>query len=139
MSSKRLRITASLRSASSCGERRRFRMPRRRLPALLIVAPLVALAGCIRNTQAVARQIQSRADLIGGPSALGEIGDYLLGNDQIRVVIQGEGFSRGIGLFGGSLIDADLVRPALSGDVNGGRGQDAFSEMFPAFFMRAMK
>ncbi|MCB9648391.1 MAG: hypothetical protein H6730_17590 [Deltaproteobacteria bacterium] len=40
----------------------------------------------------VAQQITSRAQLIGGPGPLGEVGDYLLANEQIRLIIQGEGY-----------------------------------------------
>ena len=65
---------------------------------------------------ATARQVMSRDELIGGPTALGEVGDFLLENDKIRVVIQGPGFSRGFGVYGGSLIDADLQRPTATGD-----------------------
>src|SRR6185436_1543554 len=78
----------------------------------------IALAGCSSKVPLVAaRQIASRADLIGGPGALGDVGDYLLANEQIRVVIQGPGYSRGFGLYGGSLIDADLQRPRSAGSA----------------------
>ncbi len=87
----------------------------------------------------VAKQIRSRADLIGGPGALGEVGDYLLANEKIRVIIQDEGFSRGFGLYGGSLIDADLVRPQTQGNSAGGQGRDNFGELFPGLFLKAMK
>lgn len=87
----------------------------------------------------VAQQITSRAQLIGGPGALGEVGDYLLANEQIRLIIQGEGYSRGFGLYGGSLIDADLQRPEQSSDGSGGLGHDNFSELFPGLFLKAMK
>ena len=40
------------------------------------------------------RRVATRVDLIGGPSALGEIGDFLLENDKIGVIIQDKGFSR---------------------------------------------
>jgi hypothetical protein len=69
---------------------------------------------------------------------LGEVGDYLLENDQVRVIIQNKGFSRGFGVYGGSLIDADLVRPTAEGGSNGGLGQDRFGELFPIFFLEAL-
>ena len=96
---------------------------------------------CTQNeAQSRAYRITQRSELIGGPRALGEIGDFMLENDQIRVVIQDQGFSRGFGVFGGSLIDADLVRPsARSGDSSGGEGKDLFGEMFPAFFLEALE
>src|SRR5262245_39734188 len=86
-----------------------------------------------------AHQISSRADLVGGPGSLGDVGDYLLANEQIRVVIQGAGYSRGFGLYGGSLIDADLQRPHTAGSSAGSKGKDNFSELFPAIFLKAMK
>lgn len=87
----------------------------------------------------VAQRITSRAQLIGGPGALGEVGDFLLANEQIRVIIQGEGFSRGFGLYGGSLIDADLQRPVATQDGSGGLGRDNFSELFPGLFLKSMR
>lgn len=86
-----------------------------------------------------AYRVTNRAQLIGGPNALGEVGDFLLENDKVRIVIQDQGFSRGFGVFGGSLIDADLVRPGTgTGDSSGGLGKDNFGEMFPAFFLEAL-
>lgn len=117
---------------------------RRALLALGATLPLAGLlaapAACKKDPgPALARQITNRADLIGGPGALGEVGDYLLQNDQIRLIIQGEGFSRGFGIYGGGLIDADLVRPDAAGSSAGGDGFDNFSEMFPGLFLRAMR
>ncbi|MCC7385656.1 MAG: CehA/McbA family metallohydrolase [Deltaproteobacteria bacterium] len=107
---------------------------------LLALSVLAATVGCSESTGSViAKQIGSRSELIGGPGALGEVGDFLLANDQIRVIVQGPGYSRGFGVYGGGLIDADLVRPAASGDSSGGHGKDSFAEMFPAFFLKAMK
>ncbi len=87
-----------------------------------------------------AKRIEHRAELIGGPRALGEVGDWLLENNKIRVIIQDQGFSRGFGVFGGSLIDADLVRTGTGlGDSEGGVGRDNFGELFPAFFLEALE
>ncbi|HEY4223236.1 MAG TPA: hypothetical protein VGO62_17885, partial [Myxococcota bacterium] len=73
------------------------------------------------------------------PRALGEVGDWLLENDKVRFIIQDQGFSRGFGVFGGALLDADLVRPEDGrGDSSGGIGRDNFGEMFPAFFLEAL-
>jgi hypothetical protein len=91
-----------------------------------------------KNEVAFAKKIASRTELIGGPGALGEVGDYLLANDKIRVIIQGPGYSRGFGVYGGAIIDADLQRPGSAGDSRGGQGKDQFAEMFPAFFLKAM-
>ena len=43
------------------------------------------------------------------------MGDYLIGNQKIRVVLQNQGWSRGFGIFGGGIIDADIVRPGTQG------------------------
>ena len=58
-----------------------------------------------------AKMVETPDELIGGPGALGMVGDYLLSNDKIRVIIQDKGWSRGFGVFGGGIIDADIVRP----------------------------
>lgn len=103
----------------------------------LLAAPLV---GCGEATpQSQARQIDTRTELIGGPSALGEVGDFLLENDHIRVVVQGPGFSRGFGVYGGGLIDMDLQRATAPGDTDGGNGRDQFGELFPIAFLQALE
>lgn len=83
----------------------------------------------------MAKKVTSRQELIGGPVALGEIGDYLIENDEIRVVIEDVGYASGSGLFGGSLIDIDLQRPNAEGNAFGGNGMDTFGEFFPAYFL----
>lgn len=111
------------------------------LPAWLGVAVLLAVVPSCPPAplQARATRITSRAELIGGPRALGEVGDWLLENDKVRFIIQDEGFSRGFGVFGGALLDADLVRAdAGRGDSTGGTGKDNFGEMFPAFFLEGL-
>lgn len=111
-----------------------------RSTALLALGGLLCLSACDeRAPTANARRVTHRADLIGGPSALGEVGDYLLENDKIRVVIQDTGFSRGFGVYGGGLIDADRVRPATPGGPSGGLGRDGFGELFPIFFLQALE
>ncbi|MGM0556362.1 MAG: hypothetical protein ACQEVA_08275 [Myxococcota bacterium] len=85
-----------------------------------------------------AKEIDSRDELVGGPTALGEVGDYLLENDKIRVVIEKEGYNSGTGLYGGSLIDADLQRSNYDGGYLGGNGSDTFGEYFPAFFLEVV-
>ena len=60
---------------------------------------------------AVAKVITDAADLIEGPLSRGRLGDYLLANSEIQVVIQD--IQRNIfsvGQFGGQILDADLVR-----------------------------
>ncbi len=68
------------------------------------------------------KQVEGPADLIGGPTAAGKVGDYLLQNEKIKVIVQG--FDRHIGPqpYGGTILDADLVR------APGVPGQDQFGE-----------
>jgi hypothetical protein len=84
--------------------------------------------------RAAALRVSTAQQLIGGPKALGQIGDYLLENDQIRVIIEDQGPGRSSTLYGGSLIDADLQRP--EGSVS--RGNDQMGELLPSFLMEVM-
>ena len=61
---------------------------------------------------AKATVIDSTAQLIGGEAAQGQVGDYLLENAQVRIVIQAPKRTIGPTPFGGAIIDADLARPA---------------------------
>ena len=109
--------------------------------AAIILAATLAPASCgeaDRMTYSRAQRITSTAQLIGGPSARGEIGDYLIENDHVRVIVQDLNYNRGSGIFGGSLIDADLVRLGQEGDLLSGNGRDSFGEMFPAFFLEVI-
>ena len=63
--------------------------------------------------------------LIGGPLAQGRVGDLLLQNDKIRVIIQKPRRNAGVALYGGNIIDADILRPA------GEPGRDNFGITFP--------
>ncbi|HEY1738263.1 MAG TPA: CehA/McbA family metallohydrolase, partial [Acidimicrobiia bacterium] len=60
--------------------------------------------------------------------AIGRVGDYLLENDQIRLIIADVGPGRVNLPFGGSLVDADLVRPG-----GAGHGNDQLAELLPGF------
>lgn len=116
------------------------RRTRRGLCALLAAAGLLfSLSACLPDgdsaPHSMAKRITSHQELIGGPTALGEVGDYLLANDKIRVIIEDVGFASGSGLFGGSLIDMDRLRETSDPDEFGGDGQDTFGEFFPAFFL----
>lgn len=117
---------------------------RRRLVGLIALAFVAAAAlavysACIPDgtskPQLHAKKITSRQDLIGGPTALGEIGDYLIENDKIRVIVEDVGYASGSGLFGGSLIDADRIHQNGKNTLHGGNGQDTFGEFFPAYFL----
>lgn len=69
--------------------------------------------------------IHDERDLIGGPVAQGRVGDVLLKNDRIRVIIQKPAKNSGVNSFGGNIIDADQVRSS------GEAGQDNFGSLFP--------
>jgi hypothetical protein len=70
---------------------------------------------------ATAKEISSSSDLIGGPNASGEVGDFLLKNERIRVVIQRAGApARAPFSYGGNLIDLDRIR------FPGDKGNDRF-------------
>jgi len=68
--------------------------------------------------------IQDKSELIGGVMAQGQVGDILLKNDRIRVIIQKPSKNAGIFSFGGIIIDADKVR-------SDGTGGDQFGSLFP--------
>jgi hypothetical protein len=68
--------------------------------------------------------IKDASELIGGPVAQGRIGDVLLKNDRIRVIIQKPAKNAGLFSFGGVIIDADRVRSS-------GEGRDEFGSIFP--------
>ncbi|HEY1554522.1 MAG TPA: CehA/McbA family metallohydrolase [Kofleriaceae bacterium] len=88
---------------------------------------------------------------IGGPHAIGRVGDYLLENDQVRFVIAGTGVcardKQGTKLdascvdtygrvnisFGGTLVDADLQRIGPGSGANGTNGNDQLAELLPGF------
>ena len=78
------------------------------------------------STYSLAKVITNSAELIEGPLARGRIGDFLLANDKIQVIIQQPGrVMFGIGIYGGNIIDADLQRPT-------GAERDNFEEWAPA-------
>lgn len=75
------------------------------------------------GTGSSAKVIDSASQLIGGELATGRMGDVLLQNDKVRVVIEQPGRSVGPLLSGGGIIDADLQRAA------GEPGHDGFGRM----------
>jgi hypothetical protein len=78
---------------------------------------------------ATAYQLNDLGDGIGGPKALARAGDYMIENDRLRFAILGARNSFGPGLYGGSLIDADIVREGL--EYRNGHGNDRFVELNP--------
>ncbi len=66
-----------------------------------------------------AKRIESPDDLIGGGYAQGIVGDYLMSNDRIRVVIQRPSRAMAPAPFGGTIIDADTVHDGAGRDTFG--------------------
>ncbi len=91
---------------------------------------LVALAACTGSTppHSRAQRIGKLEETIGGPHAIGQIGDFLLENDQVRFIIADKGVGRVNTTFGGTLVDADLQR--AGGDD---KGNDQLAELLPGF------
>jgi len=67
---------------------------------------------------ASAAQVANLSECVGGPMSRCRVGDYILTNDKIRVVVQDiqRNYLGGIGQFGGQIIDGDLVRTGLDPD-----------------------
>ncbi len=78
--------------------------------------------------QARAGKVTRDSELIGGPVAYGRANDvWKLYNAKARFLIQDVGTSVGLDIYGGNLIDADLVHANDDGE----NGNDLFREMFP--------
>lgn len=102
------------------------RATRLALTAVAVAACSAGDDGTAPTPGALARVIQDESDLIGGPLAVGRVGDYLLANEKIRLVIRspGRAFSNML-TYGGNIVDADIVR------APGEAGQDNFGAMTP--------
>jgi hypothetical protein len=89
---------------------------------LLGLAVLGVVVGCGGGTsvpaadRARAFQISQATELIGGPKAAGQVGDFMLSNTRVRFVIAAAGRTRTWFPVGGGVIDADRVRDGLAGD-----------------------
>ena len=64
---------------------------------------------------------------INGSRAEGKVGDVVMANSRIKVIIQAPGRDEGVGPQGGTIIDADIRRPA------GEEGMDSLAEITPMF------
>jgi hypothetical protein len=103
-------------------------MPRNIWPIIALLS--LFLPGCNQGRPfARAYKIKNRTQAIGGVAALADLNDYILENDKIRLAFPEKGNSTGPGVFGGSLIDADVQRPQAL--YRGGQGKDQFAELFP--------
>lgn len=95
----------------------------------LLLAYIFASSCNSNNVILRAKVIEDRAELIGGPVAMTDVGDFILENDQIRVGILRSIDSPGPGVFGGSVVDMDRRRPFIG--FEGANGRDRFAETFP--------
>lgn len=101
------------------------------LAALALSCALAPAAGGCNDGEPLlrAKVVEQRDELVGGPVAMADVGDFLLENDQVRFNILAARDSPGPGVFGGALVDADVRRTRIG--FEGAQGRDRFSEMFP--------
>ncbi|MCB1152477.1 PHP domain-containing protein [bacterium] len=104
---------------------------------LVLVATLGGSFGACADSeefvQTRAYKVTSRSQLIGGPKALGNKGDYIIENDRIRVLINGHptDYSGGVpNKWGGGILDADIQRVENFFEP-GTVGKDALVELLP--------
>jgi len=90
-------------------------------PGCVVPSPCEALAFTCEGGRAEIRVIAGADDQLGGPSALGAIGDFRLENDRIVAVVEGLDHPHYLAPSGGNLIDL-----ATHG------GTDALTHMFQA-------
>ncbi|MBI5480483.1 MAG: CehA/McbA family metallohydrolase [Deltaproteobacteria bacterium] len=94
---------------------------------LLLVVAVGMGSGCGGSSavpaadRARAFRISQESELIGGPKAMGRVGDFMLINTKVRFVIAAAGRTRAWFPVGGGIIDADRVRD--------GAGEDRLQEM----------
>lgn len=97
-----------------------------------VLAALAILPACRETTPKntlVCKRIENTFEMIGGPASIAQVGDYILRNDKIQIVVTQKSHSWGPGIFGGALVDADLRR--VDARFRNGNGLDSFMEMFP--------
>ncbi|MCK6550618.1 CehA/McbA family metallohydrolase [Myxococcota bacterium] len=83
--------------------------------------------------QARAGLVTDAAELVRGTTAKGRVGDYKLYNAKVAVVIAQPGSARGYHPYGGTILDADRVRPRTDD------GQTTFGEVILALDLAVMK
>ncbi|HTL36164.1 MAG TPA: CehA/McbA family metallohydrolase [Kofleriaceae bacterium] len=115
--------------------------------AFMVAIAVCASSSCTGSAppHARAQRIGKLEETIGGPHAIGRIGDFLLENDQVRFIIADTGrcspgqencsevYGRVNTTFGGSLVDADLQR--VQGES---KGNDQLAELLPGIFFTAI-
>ncbi|MCO4764316.1 MAG: PHP domain-containing protein, partial [Myxococcales bacterium] len=97
----------------------------------LSICLVMVLPACTQDEPNLlrAKRAESRYELVGGPVAYGDVGDYVLENDKLRAAILDTNRSWGPGVYGGSLVDLDVRRK--DGRFPPGTGRDRFAEIFP--------
>ncbi len=96
---------------------------------LLLTAVPGLLAGCGTSTPAArAFTIESMEQTIGGPKATARVGDYMLENGKVRFAVLNGRYSYGPAPYGGTIVDADIVRSDPR--WGGGHGNDQLAETF---------
>ena len=91
----------------------------------LLVAAALALPAAVRAAELRAERItEATADrlLIGGPDAIGGVGDWSLANDRVEIVVDDPARRYGKLDHGGRIVDVGLLDR---------RGEDQFAELFP--------
>jgi len=100
---------------------------------------LIGVGGCTPDQPegwSSAKVIGDLTDAIGGEKAVGQAGDIILENDEIRLVILGDRTSYGPAIYGGSLLDADLQRNDPR--YTQGQGNDLWSELMPTINLKVL-
>jgi hypothetical protein len=115
----------------------------RALRGVATLAACLLAASCTGSAKprARAQRMGKLEQGIGGPHAIGRVGDFVLENDQVRFVVADTGrcpapkqpdcietYGRVNSTYGGSLVDADIVR------VGAHAGNDQLAELLPGFF-----
>ena len=89
------------------------------VPTLSVLAMLaVGSCGGENTPYARAAQMERLEDGVGGPKAMARPGDFVRENDHIKVAILSARNSLGPGLYGGSLVDADIQRPGAASEAH---------------------
>lgn len=81
--------------------------------------PRLSLSEELGPGQVRAGRITSEDELLTGLGAKGRVGDLKIYNDRIAFVISAAGASEGFHPYGGTILDADLVRPGTGGTAFG--------------------
>ncbi|MEO0812278.1 MAG: hypothetical protein AAFY60_05385, partial [Myxococcota bacterium] len=93
-----------------------------------ILAGLAVMCACSNDgAGAYARVVTSPRELVGGPAASGDIGDVVLGNDAIRVIISRRKPSQSVLPVTGVIVDAFPMRA----DADASEGADQLEGILP--------